>query len=73
MAYSLSLSRRTARFAPGGSRVPGVLSSARAYAAAHGAAMRTTVAVSGRNRPSEPDLKTLGIEDTAAYAAVTRH
>ena len=51
----------------------GVLNSVRAYLAAAGAASRTSVAVAGHLRPSEQDLRTLGIENTEAYSAVIRH
>ncbi len=49
------------------------LNSVRAYMRAHKAAIRIETAVLGRLKPIEDDLRTLGIEHTAAYAAVTRH
>ena len=55
------------------SRSGGFLNSVRAYMRAHKAALRIETAVLGRLKPFEDDLQVLGIEHTAAYAAVTRH
>jgi hypothetical protein len=55
------------------SRSGGFLNSARAYMRAHKAAVRIETRVLGRLKPIEDDLRVLGIEHTAAYAAVTRH
>jgi len=43
-----------------------------AFMRARNAAMRVETAVEGHFKPSEDDLRALGIEHTPAYAAVAR-
>jgi len=54
-------------------RTGGFLSALVTYISAAGAAVRTTTAAAGHNRPGVNDMNILGIEDTVAYSAVTGH
>jgi hypothetical protein len=65
---------RPANPAPPGSKgAGGVFGTLKTYIATQGAAIRTSDAVDGHNRPAERDLRELGIDHSPAYSAVVRH